>query len=236
MVTGARRTALLVAVACCAALAGYVLAGCTSTDHAAHPTAAALNTGTSGERSGTGAEPMPVSGNDATSGSSKPALAVLTPEAIYELPVKSTESISDGGITVTNPLDQPITVESIEPLFLPGERTDETDVRGVHVIELNAADPSDMGLGIQRAYPPKLLPGETFLDPDGLVIPTATTPARRYVIVVGYRVHDGMAVILGLRVRFRVADHEYSQVIQHEIRLCEGRPAGAEGCPAPPHL
>jgi len=230
MVTAVRRTWL----PCSAALAALLLGGCTGPDHAARPTAAATSTPTSSERFATGADPTSTSDTDAPG--KKPGLTVLTTAARYQLPVKATEQVSDGAIIVTNPLDQPIVLESVEPLFLPGDRTDKTDVTATHVIELNPNDPYDTGLGIQRVAPPALLPGERLLDVAGLTLPAATTPARRYVLSVTFRVHDGMAVVVGLLVRFRVGYHQYAQAISHGILLCEGRPAGATDCPPPPHL
>jgi len=234
MVTAVRRTRPT--IVCSAALAALLLGGCTGLDHAARPTAAATRTPTSSERFASTPEPITGAGVDATSGSGKPGLTVLTTAARYQLPVKATEQVSDGAIIVTNPLDQPIVLESVEPLFLPGDRTDKTDVTATHIIELNPNDPYDTGLGIQRVAPPALLPGERLLDVAGLTLPAATTPARRYVLSVTFRVHDGMAVVVGLLVKFRVGDHEYAQAISHGIALCEGRPAGAADCPPPPHL
>ncbi len=220
-------------------------AGCTSgppyATTSTPPTAASSPaTGTSSgpsTESATSSEfPTPVSGDNGGDGGGRPALTVLTAPAQYQIPVKASETISDGAIIVTNPLDRPVTLESVEPMFLPGTRTDTTAVTGTHLVELSATDPADMGLGIQRAWPPKLLPGERLLDVKGLQVPAAASPQRRYVLVVGFRVRDGMAVVTGLRVRFRADDHEYAQTITHDIRLCEGRPADATTCPPPPHL
>jgi hypothetical protein len=184
----------------------------------------------------TPSDPTPVSADaDASTASSRPALTILTSPALYQLPVTPEQVVSDGAVIVTNPLDRPVTLESIEPLFLPGTRTDDVEILGTRLIQLTT-DVADTGLGIQRVYPPALLPGERFVDVDGLVLAPATSPAQRYVVSVGFRVSHGMAIITGLEVRFRVDGRQYAQVIEHELRICEGRPAGATDCPAPPHL
>lgn len=156
------------------------------------------------------------------------------PDALYQLPVKSGEAVSDGAIVFENALAVPFVLESVQPLYQSGHTPDNVTVLGTKVIALDRSRPSDNGRGIQRTYPPELGAGETAFAVEGHRIPAGQPATERYALVVGLRVDGGMGVIVGLKVNFRVDGIEYSQLINHELLLCADQPKGATHCPAPP--
>lgn len=163
-----------------------------------------------------------------------PALVSVLPDALYQLPVKPGEAISDGAIVVENGLDRPFVLTRIEPVFQFGRKPDNVTVLGTRVVTLPGPGQDENGSGIQRGFPLSVGAGEQSFAVKGFQVAAGRPATRRQALVLGLRVDQGMAVVVGLRVDYRLAGVARSQLISHQLILCADQPPGAARCPEPP--
>jgi hypothetical protein len=173
--------------------------------------------------------PQPTAVATASPASSVPdseALVSLSPNAAYEIPVSSGETIADGSLVFSNSGAHALRITALKPT-LSTKATKGIRTAGVKLVGLKNG--SDEAIGIRRSFPPSDSVADVWTDAVGSVLaPSTEMPA--YEMIIGLRVTEGVHTFSSLRVTFEVDNNSYVKEFPFRTTLCKAKNATATSC------